>query len=118
MKQAHTVVQCPAVDIYCYRDGTMAATSKDITGLVLEASSFRELRAELIRVARRLLRSNHGLAGEELANAELHARLHGEPNETNPSIAPVFGLRLSMQDHSLFAASQVRWLANGRLSGS
>ena len=102
-----------AVDIYCYQDGTLAVTSADITGLVLEADSFRELYPELLRVAQRLLQSNHGLTEIQAAEAELHASLHDDPSETNPSSDPVSCPRLIVQDRGLLAASRVWWAANG-----
>ena len=102
-----------AVDIYCYKDGTLAVTSQDISGLVLEAASFRELYPELLRVARRLLRSNHGLTEEQASEAELHASLHDDPSETNLSSAPEPGPRLIVHDRGRLAASRVWWDANG-----
>lgn len=93
-----------AVDIYCYKDGTLAVTSKEITGLVLEADSFRELYPELLRVAQRLLRANHGLTEEQAGSADLHVRLHDDPTEAKPQVATVSRPRLILEDRGLLAA--------------
>lgn len=56
------------VDVRLYRDGTIVATSADIRGFVLEVSSFDALIAETQRVGERLLQTNHGLSGDDMAN--------------------------------------------------
>ena len=94
-----------AVDIYCYKDGTLAVTSGDITGLVLEADSFRELYPELLRVAQCLLCANHGLTEEQAGSADLHVRLHDGPGEAEPQDAPASRPRLIMEDRGLLAAA-------------
>ncbi len=59
------------VNLFLYQDGTVAAHSGDIRGLVLEAGNFEEMRSELIRVAPRLLQSNHGLTDEQIEQASI-----------------------------------------------
>jgi len=55
-------------------DGIITVTSEDIRGLVLEADKGQELDDELIRVAGRLLQSNHGLTDEEIDDSVIILR--------------------------------------------
>ena len=57
--------------LFVHDDGTLAVHGGDIRGLVIEAESFEELRAELLRLAPQLLRTNHGLTNEEIEHATL-----------------------------------------------
>lgn len=80
---------------FIYEDGTFAVHGGDIQGLVVEADTLDELRSELRRIAPRLLRSNHGLTDDEIAQASLRLVLceaedaEGVVATVNPeSIAP------------------------------
>ena len=57
--------------LFIHEDGTLAVHGGDIRGLVVEADTLDEMRSELLRIAPRLLRSNHGLTDEEIAHASL-----------------------------------------------
>ena len=57
--------------LFIHEDGTLAMHGSDIRGLVIEADTFEEMRAELLRLAPRLLRSNHGLTDEEIGQVSL-----------------------------------------------
>ena len=59
------------VNLFLYQDGTVAAHSGDIRGLVIEAGNFEDMRSELIRVASRLLQSNHGLTEQQADQASI-----------------------------------------------
>ena len=61
-----------------YPDGACVVTGDSIRGLVVEASRFDKLRSELIHVAPRLLRLNHGLTDEEITRVVLHVTVYGE----------------------------------------
>ena len=50
-------------------DGIIMAQGEDIQGLVLETKSMEEMSKELVRLIPRLLRSNHNLSDDEIANA-------------------------------------------------
>lgn len=63
--------------LFIHEDGTLAVHGGDIRGLVIEAGTLDELRSELRRVAPRLLRSNHGLTDDEIAQASLRLVLRG-----------------------------------------
>lgn len=71
LKMAHTF----SIPVLAYPDGTLAVVDSDIAGLVIEVNSFDELLIELPRVADRLLRSNHKLTDEEIAECELRFSL-------------------------------------------
>ncbi len=64
-----------SIPVLAYQDGTLAVVDSDITGLVIEINSFDKLLIELPRVADRLLRSNHKLTDEEMAECELQFSL-------------------------------------------
>lgn len=57
--------------LFVHADGTLAVHGGDIRGLVIEVDTLEEMRAELLRVAPRLLRSNHGLSDDEIEQASL-----------------------------------------------
>lgn len=59
-----------------YNDGTHAVCESDIKGLVLETDSWEEMRSELLWVSARLLRKNHGLDDEEIANATIRIKAY------------------------------------------
>ena len=59
------------VNLFFYEDGTLAAHSGDVRGLVIETDDFADMREELLRVAPRLLRSNHGLTDAEIERASI-----------------------------------------------
>ncbi len=59
------------VNLFFYEDGTLAAHSGDIRGLVIETDDFADMREELLRVAPRLLRSNHGLTDAEIEQTSI-----------------------------------------------
>ncbi len=69
------MAQMFSIPVLAYSDGTLAVVNSDITGLVIEVNSFDELLVELPRVADRLLRSNHKLTDEEIAECELQLSL-------------------------------------------
>lgn len=66
------MAQTFSVTVLAYEDGTLAVTDSEITGLIIEVGTFDKLLVELPRVASDLLRLNHGLADEQIANATLH----------------------------------------------
>ena len=57
------------------RPKVLIATSPDIRGLVLETASVEELHRELLLVAPELLKMNHGLTDEQIANVQLNVTL-------------------------------------------
>ena len=57
--------------LFVHEDGTLAVHGGDIRGLVIEVDTLDEMRAELLRIAPQLLRNNHGLNDEEIAQASL-----------------------------------------------
>ncbi|MDE2769826.1 MAG: hypothetical protein OXI44_01400 [Bacteroidota bacterium] len=59
------------IPVLSYEDGTLAVVDSDIKGLIIEVSSYDELIIELPRVAYRLLKSNHQLTDEQMAQAIL-----------------------------------------------
>ena len=73
------------VDVRLYRDGTIVATSNDIRGFVLEVSSFDELIAETQRIGERLLRTNHGMRPEQLANSAFALRARWVEDDGAPA---------------------------------
>ena len=79
--------------LYTFEDGTLALLNSDITGLVLETSSFKEMQSELYRLAPRLLRSNHGLVEDEIAQAYLRIEVRPatelEGSARSPAQAPM-----------------------------
>ena len=70
--------------LFIYDDGTLAVHGGDIRGLVIEADTLDEMRAELHRLAPRLLRSNHGLTDEEIEHASLCVVLHDVEDAARP----------------------------------
>ena len=70
--------------VFVHNDGTLAVHGGDIRGLVIEADTFEELRAELVRLAPGLLRSNHGLSEEEIAHASLRMVLRPVDETAQP----------------------------------
>ena len=72
--------------LFVHDDGTLAVHGGDIRGLVIEADTFEELRAELIRLAPRLLRSNHGLTNEEIGHASLHMVFRDVEDAAQPAL--------------------------------
>ena len=84
------------IPVLSYEDGTLAVVDSDIKGLIIEVSSFDELLIELPRVAYRLLRSNHQLTDEEIAQATLSLEVlpfadtvHQEKTSSLPSLPRV-----------------------------
>ena len=71
--------------LFVHQDGTLAVHGGDIRGLVVEADSFEELRSELLRLAPRLLHSNHGLSEEEIAQASLRMVLRPVEGAAHPA---------------------------------
>lgn len=93
-----------SVTISAYEDGTLAITDSDITGLIIEVSSTEELLAELPRVASELLRLNHGLTDNEIAEAILIPQIkpaddsgHQHKTRAIPSLPGILG---ACVDHS------------------
>ena len=70
------------VNLFVYDDGTLAAHSKDIRGLVIETDDWDELRRELLDIAPRLLRSNHGLAEKDLEYVSIRLVLSDHRDKT------------------------------------
>jgi hypothetical protein len=70
--------------LFIHEDGTLAGHGGDIRGLVIEAATLEEMRAELHRLAPRLLRSNHGLTDEEIADASLCVVLRSVEDGAQP----------------------------------
>lgn len=77
-----------AVDVRVGSDGVMTATSDDIRGLVLETTDLREMCSELLLVSERLLRSNHGLTDQQVADAELHVNFKKASGQARRPRAP------------------------------
>ena len=91
------MAQTFSVTVFVHKDGTLSITDSDIKGLIIEVSTFHELLTELRRVASRLLQSNHGLTGEQVAQTELilDVRLftdtvRKQKNSSLPSLPGVF----------------------------
>ena len=72
------------VPLFIHEDGTLAMHGSDIRGLVIEADTFEEMRAELLRLAPRLLRSNHGLTEEEIEQVSLRLVLRDLEDADHP----------------------------------
>ena len=66
------------MDVLLFEDGTLVATSKDISGLVLEVNSFDELREELLTICPILLIENHGIKKSEIQNVLICADVRRE----------------------------------------
>ena len=94
-----------AVDIYCYSDGTLAATSDDLRGLVLETDNYPDMRDELVRVAVELLKANHGLTDEQIADTTLSLVLRDAPGRRSTRALVPAGPRLVMRDEAYRAAA-------------
>ena len=76
-----------SVILFVHEDGTLAAHGGDILGLVIEADDIAEMRAELLRIAPRLLKSNHGLTEEEVGKSTIRLVLgdaRGAPERSQP----------------------------------
>lgn len=67
--------------VYTYPNGRMAVHGDNVRGLVLEVDSIDEMRSELLRLVPILLRDNHELNDEEIANATLVLSLQDAPAE-------------------------------------
>ena len=76
------------VPLVLHEDGTLAIHDGDIRGLVIEAATFDEMREELLRLAPRLLRSNHGLTDEEVGQTSLRMVISGAGKEFQPVANP------------------------------
>lgn len=72
------------VDVLLFEDGTLVATSKDISGLVLEVRSFDELREELLKICPILLIENHGIRNSEIQNVLIKADVRREEIQMTP----------------------------------
>ena len=94
--------------LFMHEDGTFAVHGGDIRGLVVEADTLDELRSELRRIAPRLLRSNHGLTEDEIAQASL--RLVLRPAEDAEGVATFSPESLASQAPRLF------WEDNPRIT--
>ena len=92
--------------LFIHEDGTLAVHGGDIRGLVIEADTFEEMRAELLRLAPRLLRSNHGLTDEEIARASLRVVLRDVEDavQSVPKARTPRSPTLYWQDHPRFMA--------------
>ena len=67
--------------VYIYPNGRMGVHGNNLRGLVLEVDSIDEMRSELPRLVPILLRDNHELNDEEIANATLVLSLQDAPAE-------------------------------------
>lgn len=88
--------------LFIHDDGTLAVFGADIRGLIIEADTFAEIEAELLRVVPLLLRSNHGLSDEDIAHVTLRVE-HRAVEDTQP--APKPSLRVFWEDYSRIAAT-------------
>ena len=80
--------------LFVHEDGTLAVHGGDIRGLVIEVDNVAELREELLRVAPELLRSNHGLSDEEIAQASIRLVFHDtEAHVASPDSKPHTAVR-------------------------
>ena len=70
------------------RSKLFVATSPDIRGLVLEVKSVDELHTELLRVTERLLKTNHGLTDEQIANVQLNVTVLGSKDRPSATQRP------------------------------
>lgn len=95
--------------LFIHEDGTLAVHGGDIRGLVIEADTLDELRSELRRVAPRLLRSNHGLTDDEIAQASLRLVLRGA-EDAEGMVATVDPESIASQPPRLF------WEDNPRIT--
>ena len=94
-----------AVDIYCYGDGTLAATSGDIRGLVLETDNYPDMRDELVQVAVQLLKANHGLTDDQIAASILSVVFRDAPGRKSARALVPAGPRLVIRDDAYRAAA-------------
>ena len=62
----------------------LVATSPEIRGLVLEVETVGELYAELLAVTSHLLKANHGLTDNQIAQTQLNVTLMG--SEAAPNV--------------------------------
>ncbi len=65
--------------VYIYPNGRMGVHGNNLRGLVLEVDSIDEMRSELLHFVPILLRDNHKLSEEEIANAILLLSLQDAP---------------------------------------
>ena len=70
------------VDVYVYRDGTITAASKDIHGLVVEATNTKEFIDELQWVSKDLLMANLGLDEARVQESTISLRWLNAPGQT------------------------------------
>ena len=66
-----------------YEDGTCVVTGDTIRGLVLETSTFDEMRAEMARIVPLLLHSNHRVTAEQMPHVELRVTVHDVAHDTD-----------------------------------
>ena len=86
------------VDVVLHKSGTLVATSKDISGLVLEVNSFDELREEILTICPVLLVENHGFEEIECRNVLIRANVIKESKYTNPSSKPCLPALIIQED--------------------
>ena len=67
--------------VYTYPNGRMGVHGNNLRGLVLEVDSVDEMRSELLHLVPILLRDNHKLSEEEIANAILLLSLQDASSE-------------------------------------
>ena len=87
------------VDVLLFEDGTLVVTSKEISGLVLEAKSFDELREELLNICPILLMENHGIRISEIQNVLIKADVRREDSQIMPRSEPNYPT-LVVQEYS------------------
>ena len=90
-----------SVNLSVYEDGTLAVHGGDIRGLIIEANGIEEMREELLRIAPRLLRSNHGLTDEEVGQASIRLVLrapHDASTQARPKSQTALHPRLLWED--------------------
>ena len=97
---------CFSVTVSVHDDGTLAITESDIKGLIIEVDSYKELLFELLRIASRLLQSNHGLTDEQISESVLRLEFK-----------PIASMNYQQEPTSFTSLPAVSW-GNNELAGS
>ncbi len=70
-----------------YPNGRIGVHGNNLRGLILEVDSIHEMRSELLLIVPILLRDNHKLSEEEIANAILLLSLQDAPSEDTDRVS-------------------------------
>lgn len=88
-----------AATLFIYDDGTLAVRDSTIRGLVLETTSFEEMRSELNRIVPQLLELNHNLKEGDTARVVIRIERSGEKIADEPVSDKHENLEFVWEDH-------------------